>query len=117
MTNTPGRIGVEVGDCNVWVGQERPGSPKIGDILYSVEIRGIRDDRRDLAIANARRLAALWNMADELGLSTEDIEDGCVQKLVADAFTADKKLDAMRANVGLPAMGLPSTLVPFTKPA
>jgi len=33
--------------------------------------------------ANARRIAALWNMAHELGLSTEAIEAGCVGDLVS----------------------------------
>ena len=60
---------------------------------------------------DARRVAALWNMAHELGLSTEDIEAGCVQKLVEAALLV-YDADTPRLQEDLDA-----SLTPFTKPA
>lgn len=31
---------------------------------------------------NARRIAALWNMAEELGLATEEIENGVIEDML-----------------------------------
>lgn len=36
---------------------------------------------REQRVANARRIAALWNMAEDLGLSTEAIEAGAIRDL------------------------------------
>jgi len=47
---------------------------------------------------NSRRIAALWNMAERLGLSTEDIESGNVE---AEIKAATDMLEALEEVVAL----------------
>ena len=51
---------------------------------------------------NARRLLALWNMAEELGLATEEIESGNVEtklKAAPDMLEALKEVVALTENL------------------
>ncbi len=46
-------------------------------------------------VGNARRLAALWNMAEKLGLSTEEIESGNVETKLKAAPDMLRALEAV----------------------
>lgn len=78
MTHTPGEKGMLHTRWPVYVRDEGGGG------IYLVAGNGryiahcYESNRRN--ICNARRLAALWNMAEKLKLPTEEIETGTIEK-------------------------------------
>ena len=90
MTHTPGEVflDVRVGCLAIYPAYrigETPGCHADDDRNIHYSNKGACRDEREVwhlpqqTVDDARRIAALWNMAERLGLTTEAIEKGVIQ--------------------------------------